>query len=386
MKKETSAAFIWLQRHAAMIRKELVQLLRDKLLVFFLIYAFSMDIILAGGSISLDLKNASLWVRDLDHKVESRELMHRFQPPAFRLKGGVDNAHEIQTMMDKGEAMATLDFGPDFSENIHKGRQATTLMQVDATNSVLGTLAASHASHIVFQFSLEKAQEKLAKAGAASGGTPSIRDAHRVWFNPNQRDSWFMSITELLTIITVFAVMLPATAMVREKERGTVEQLLVSPLSTWQIMLPKILSMTFVILLGTAVSLFCVIRPIFHTPIRGSLPLFFGVTALYVFTTSGLSLFISTLARNLAQVGLLTILVLAPMLFLSGAWTPPEAMPGWLRFAMVVSPLHHYIDTGFGILLKGAGMEILWDSVGMIALIGGIMLSVGAWRFRRQFH
>jgi len=196
----------------------------------------------------------------------------------------------------------------------------------------------------------------------------------------------WMSISELLTDITLFAIFLSGAAMVREKERGTVEQLLVSPLTPFQIVFPKMLAMTAVILAGTALSLFLILKCVFQVPMHGSLLLFFAVTTLYVFTTAGLGMFIATLARNMAQVGMLTALVFLPMIFLSGAWTPPEAMTYWMRGLMYISPLHYFLDASFGILLKGAGISMLWDSVLFIALIGSINFTLGMWRFRRQFQ
>ena len=194
-----------------------------------------------------------------------------------------------------------------------------------------------------------------------------------------------MPIAELLTVITIMAIMLPAAAAVREKERGTIEQLLVSPLTPIQILLPKVIAMTLVILLGTAVSLFFVLRGIFDVPMKGSLVLFFAVTTLYTFTTAGLGLYIATLSRNLAQAAMLAILVLMPMIFLSGAWTPPEAMPAGMREAMFLSPLYHFIEMGYGILLKGAGLDVLWDSLLSLVLPGIVIFGFGVWRFKRQF-
>jgi ABC-2 type transport system permease protein len=215
---------------------------------------------------------------------------------------------------------------------------------------------------------------------------PRIDSRHRVWFNPNQNDGWFMSISELLTVVTLFAILLPAAAMVREKERGTVEQLLVSPLTSFQIMFPKVIAMTGVIVCGALISLLLILKPVFHVPFKGDFILFLAVTTLYVFTTAGLGLFAATIARNLAQAGMMTILILAPMIFLSGAWTPPEAMPSWLQMGMLVSPLHYYMDAVFGILLKGAGVGDLWRSILGIAVLGGIVFGFGLWRFRRQFR
>jgi ABC-2 type transport system permease protein len=168
--------------------------------------------------------------------------------------------------------------------------------------------------------------------------------------------------------------------MVREKERGTVEQLLVSPLSPFQIVFPKVLAMTLVIVLGSALALFGVLQLGFAVPVRGSAVLFLLLTALYVFTTAGLGLAAATLARNLAQVGMLSILILAPMIFLSGAWTPPEAMPAWLRALTYLSPMHYYIDAAFGVLLKGQGALELWRSLLGMTLIG---VTVFVWGLRR---
>jgi len=159
--------------------------------------------------------------------------------------------------------------------------------------------------------------------------------------------------------------------MVREKERRTVKQLLVSPLSPFQIMFPKAIAMTLVILVGMSLSLFALLGPMFQVPMRGSLPLFYFVTTLYVFVNAGL--------------GLLSLLIMAPILLLSGLWTPPEAMPAWLRLATLASPLRHYIDASYGILLKGAGLDLLWDSVLAMGVLGALILALGIGRFRRQF-
>jgi ABC-2 type transport system permease protein len=212
-----------------------------------------------------------------------------------------------------------------------------------------------------------------------------VRSDHRVWYNQNQDESWFMSISEVLTITTIFSVLLPAAALVRERERGTVEQLLVSPLTPFQIMFPKVVAMTLVILAGTSVSLFGILHGIFNVPMKGSLFLYFAMTTLYVFTTAGLGLVAATIASNQAQVSLMTILVVAPMINLSGTWTPPEAMPEWLRYLMLLSPLHHFVNISYGIQLKGVGFDILWPSVLSMVALGGTLFGFGMWRFRRQF-
>ncbi len=374
----------WLQRLFTMTIKELKQLSRDPILLVVIVYFFTADIYIAASGIRLDLRHASLAVLDHDRSATSRELIHRFQPPWFDLKGTVRDSRQALELLDTGKVLAVLDIPPNFERDLEHGRRVPVQMRVDATNSMLGTLVTTYAAQIVARFSQEKAEALHGRLKLET--LPRVLDRHRVWYNPNQRDSWFIAISELLTVITMLSLLLPAAAAVREKERGTIEQLAVSPLTPAQILLPKVLSMGLVVLAGTAVSLFLMLRPAFDLPIKGSATLFFAVTALYVFATTGLGLFIATISRSLGQVVMLVILIMMPILLLSGAWTPPEAMPVFLRRAMALSPLSYFIEMAYGILLKGAGPRLLWDSILGLSLLGGLLFGFGVWRFRRQLR
>jgi ABC-2 type transport system permease protein len=188
-----------------------------------------------------------------------------------------------------------------------------------------------------------------------------------------------------MRMITLFAVLLPAAALVREKERGTVEQLLVSPLSPFQIMFSKVLAMSAVILLATSLAVYGVLRPIFHVPMKGSAALFFLLTALHIFTTAGFGLVAATIAKNQAQVGMMALFLVGPMLLLSGITAPYESMPRWVQTVMTLSPLRYYIDVTYGVMLKGADLDLLWRPVGAMLLLGGALFGFGMRRFRRQF-
>jgi len=376
---------LWLRRLRVLTAKELLQLLRDAALMFVILYAFTADIYIAGSGVSLQLNQAGIAVIDSDHSFASRELIYRFRPPYFRLDGEVSDTATGMRLLDEGKVMALLDIPPNFQQQLMEGRPTAVQLQVDTSNAVLGTLAAGYAGQIVGKYGFEAALDRAGLSADSLATLPHIEDRHRVWYNPNQNDAWFFTIAELMTVITVLAIVLPAAATVREKERGTIEQLIVSPLSPIQILLPKVLSMMLVILLGTAVSVFLILDLLFEVPFKGSLPLFFAVTLLYVFSTAGIGLVAATMSRNLAQVGMLTIMILAPLILLSGVWTPPEAMPPGLREAMYLSPLYYYIEMGYGILLKGAGLDILWDSLLGLALLGSLIFSFGVWRFKRQF-
>ena len=381
----SGSIYLWWSRMAAMTGKELLQLARDTLLVLAVLFLFTIDIMTAGG-IKMDLNKANVVVRDMDHSLASRELIYRFRPPYFQLGGEILDQNEGARLLDQGKALMALDIPPRFQHDLIQGRPTEVQVRVDTSNTVLGTLAASYSGQIIGQYGFDAALQRMGLTGEGLADVPMLVDRHRVWYNPNQKDSWFMSISELLTVITVLAMMLPAAAAVREKERGTIEQLLVSPLTPVQILLPKVIAMTLVILLGTALSIGLIIHGVFHVPMKGSLTLFFTVTAMYTFAMSGLGLFVSTMSRNLAQAAMMIIMIMMPIILLSGAWTPPEAMPVGIRQAMYISPLYYYIEVSYGILLKGAGIKILWDSLLGLGLLGSLVFSFGVLRFRRQFR
>ena len=376
---------LWLDRMTAMTVKELKQLSRDPVMLLVIVYFFTVDVYMAGSGIQMDLKQAAFMVIDHDHSAASRDLIYRFRSPYFDFKGELSNQHEALKRLEQSDVLLVLDIPSQFQRDLMRGKSVSVQMQVDASNATLGTLASTYAGQIIARYSEEYAEKHLGLGEAQLQAVPMVLDQHRVYYNPNQYDPWFMSISELLTVITMLALMLPASAAVREKERGTIEQLAVSPLSSAQILFPKVLAMGLIILLGTAVTLFLIIVPVFNLPIKGSISLFFMVTAVYVFATSGLGLFIATLSRNLGQVVMLVLLIMMPLLLLSGSWTPPEAMPSYVRQAMYLSPLYYYIEISYAILLKGAGLKILWDSLIGLSLLGSLVFAFGVWRFRKQF-
>ncbi len=375
---------LWWRQIAVMIIKELKQLYRDPVLLVIIAYFFTADVYLAGEGAKITLYNGAVVVIDHDHSAASRELIYQFRPPYFVLKGELTDNRSAEKLLNNGDILAILDIPPHFQQDLLQGKPARLQLRLDASNMSLATLMSSYTAELVGRFGQEYSLQQLGVSAEQMQASPVIEDRHRVLYNPNQTDSWFMSISELLTVITMLSMMLPAAAAVREKERGTIEQLMVSPLTPIQILLPKVLAMGLVILLAVAVCLYGVMQPAFHVPVQGSAGLFFMVTALYVFATSGIGLFIASISRNLGQVSMLVLLILMPIILLSGAWTPPEAMPTGLRYAMFISPLYYFIEMGYDILLKGAGIEIIWDSLLGLTILGGIIFSLGIWRFRMQ--
>jgi ABC-2 type transport system permease protein len=381
-----TGASMWTRQVAALATKELKQLWRDRALFGFLIYVFTLDIMIAAGGASFELNHVPVVVHDADHSNAARDLTYRFQPPYFSLRGEVGTAQQAMDMLDREQARVLLDIPHGFAETLREGTQpATVQLLVDASHANSGYLAASYAAAIAGGFGAEWSQRSLARAGVDPAGIPRIENRIRLWHNADLNETWFHTIAELTTMMTVMCILLPAAALVREKERGTIEQLLVSPLSALQVMLAKVLAMVAVMLVGVAVALFGIMQPLYHVPAKGSLGLLFALTALYAFTNAGLGLAAATFARNIGQTGLLVMLIVMPIITLSGTWTPFESMPGWLRAAMTLSPLRHFVDIVYSILLRGAGLNVLWDSVLAMTALGAVLFAIGLARFRRQF-
>ena len=271
--KNLEAVRLWALRLFVMTRKELLQLGRDIPLLLFLLYSFSLAVYINAAGIAMQLHHATLVVHDGDHSESSRELIHRFREPYFRFNGEVRHPKEGVARLDRGTAMVLLDIPPRFHESIRGREPVAVQLQVDTSNAPQGLSAASYAARIVGGFSSDLT---LSRLGAPSGDDmrmPVVNSAHRVWFNQDQDETWFQSISHILRMITLFAFLLPAAALVREKEHGTVEQLLVSPVTPLQIMLSKVLAMTLVILAATALAIVTVLKPVFGVPVKGSVAL-----------------------------------------------------------------------------------------------------------------
>ena len=376
---------MWWRQLAALWVKELRTLWRDPFLLAVMVWFFTVEIYVAGTGIRLELNQAPMAVVLEDDSADARAWMARFHPPWFDLQGTVKDMRTGLRLLDSGRLMQVADILPRLGEALRRGEPAAIQVFMDGSNVTLGSLLASYTQQIHADYNLERMLARLHRSAVQPQPVPQVDNRIRLRFNEANRDSWFMSVTELFMVLTVLGMLLPAALAVREKERGTIEQLLVTPLDATQIMLAKILAVILVILLGVTISLFWVIVPLIGAPIRGAVALFYLSVALYAFSISGVGLFIATLARNVGQVMLLTFMLVLPMLLLSGAWTPPEAMPRWEQTLMAFTPLYHFNIIGNGILFKGAGLEDLQSHLLALTGLGVALFSFGAWRFRRQF-
>lgn len=375
------ASALWMWRVAVICRKEFVQFFRNWVLAVFMLYSMTLMAYNTATAISHDLKNAQMVVVDHDRSGASRELVSRFRQPEFRFAGQLENADDGVRQLDSGAASLVLDIPPNFELDLREGRQTQLQLQLNGADATRAYLTSAYAANIVSRFGQEQA-----RSSSPNGLLPIVENEQRVWFSPNQEETLFTAIQDLAQHILLFSLLLPAAALAREKERGTVEQLLVSPLSPLQIMLGKILPMTAVILCASVLCLFGTIEWALGQEVRGSVPLFLFVAALFSFSSAGIGILIASLTRNLGQVGIVSITLMPIMFMLSGSDTPAEMMPTALLPVMYLSPLHHYLNAVFGILIKGAPFSMVWDSILYMCLLGSVVFFISLARFRRSFR
>lgn len=369
-------------RLGAMVIKEFRQLAGDWPILFILLWGFSGAVFIAGRAISMDINNYPVAVLDLSRSPDSRELIARLRQPYFKVVEHLQSDAQLTDALDRGRASLGLVIPPTFARDVQSGQGRFQVIS-DGTQSQMATLAGGYITQLSGDYSVELLERRLGPSQRLLAGLPQVDARPRVQFNPNIESAWFSSLLEMLNMITMISMLLTAAAMVREKEQGTLEQLLVSPLRPAELFAAKIIPTVVVILLLSPLSLFGIVGGVFGTPLRGSVLFFYAVSVLYIASVASLGLYIAMLARNLAQAMMMLFLILFPMLFLSGATTPPESMAPWMRYATLISPMRYYIDFGYQVLFKGNGLAYVWrDILGMLVL-GGLMFGFSVARFRR---
>lgn len=365
-------------RLAAMIRKELSQLLRDVPILLFVIWAFTGAVYTGGHGIGAELHNYPVLVLDLSRSPESRELVSRFRAPYFKIVGYAASDAELVRWLDGGRASLAIVMPPDFARRAHRGGARFQVIS-DGSQSTSATIAGAHIAAIAGRYSVELLEERLGSGARAA--MPQVEARIRVEYNPNLDETWFSGLLEVLNQVTMIAMLLAAAAMVREREHGTVEHLLVSPLRPWELFAAKVVPVVALVPVAALGSVFGIVHGIFGTPIRGSVVLFYVVSVVYVFAMASLGLAIAVFTRNLGQAMLLLLLILYPMMLLSGAFSPPESMGPFLRYAGLLSPVRHYVDFGYQVLFKGNGLAYVWPDVVGILLLGLALFGFSIRRF-----
>jgi len=367
-----------------LLKKEFLQFSRNAMLVGIVLYGATLDVWMAA-QVTGDLQNFPIAIYDQDKSQKSLELVSKIRPPHFIIHSHIDCEKEIERLILSDEVGAVLVIPRRFQSQIDSQKSGPIQVILDATTSNTAEIAAGYLAAILVDYSTRILVKEWQVSTVSFKLIPTATMVPRFCFNDNLNDRWLMALQEFFTIFTLIAILLSATAMVNEKQFGTIEQLMVTPVTPMEIMLAKILPMIVVFLLAAFISIYTVLVPVLEVPLRGSALEFLLVTTVFCFTSSGLGLLVSTVSNNLSETVLLTLLLLFPILFLSGSWVPPEAMPRWLGLLVQLSPLKYYLDLGLGIFLKGNSLAFMWKDFASLIGLGLVIFWIGVVRFRKMF-
>ncbi|MCQ4327061.1 hypothetical protein CXK94_20605 [Stutzerimonas stutzeri] len=359
--------------------KELRSLYRDPALLVLIVYAFTLAIYTAATALPEAPHRATLAVVDEDQSQASRRILNAFQLPYFLPPVAID-LRQMDSGMDAGFYTFTLNIPPDFQADLLAGRSPTIQLNVDATQVSQAFTGAGHIQQIINDEVSAFVQRY--RAGSALPVEAVVRTA----FNPNLTRSWFGAVNEVINQITMLSIILTGAALIREREHGTIEHLLVMPVTPFEIMLAKVWAMGLVVLLASGFALRVIVEGWLQIPIQGSLLLFIGGAALHLFATTSMGIFFGTVARSMPQLGLLIILALMPLQILSGGMTPRESMPELVQHIMLAAPTTHFIELAQAILFRGAGVSVIWPQLLALVVIGAVFFVGALSRLRKSLR
>jgi ABC-2 type transport system permease protein len=343
--------------------KEIRSLLSDSVMVVFVVYAFTLAIYVQATGTSSEVNNASIAFVDEDGSALSKELFNAFYPPRFKFPELI-NATQVQDEMDKGRLMFVVAIPPMFEHDLRAGRNPTIQVNIDATAMQQAGIGAGYIRNI-----LNDRISSFLKRTEQAPAQP-INLVIRKLFNPNGVSSWFKSVVAIINQITLLTVVLTGAAVIREREHGTLEHLLVMPLTAFEISMAKVWANSLVILVATGASLLLVVQMALKVPFAGSVFLWFVGVVLYLFFATALGIFLGTISRSMAQFALLIILVIVVLMLLSGGSTPVESQPKWLQHLTYLLPARHFVSFSQVIIYRGGGLGAVWRQFLMVSAIG----------------
>lgn len=357
--------------------KELWSILRDPVMLVLIAYGFSLMIYIAATSMPDTLNKVPIAIVDEDRSPLSTRIISAFQPPEFQSPYLVD-LKEVDAGLDAGYFTFSLDIPPNFQRDVLAGKSPAIQLNVDATRMSQAFSGAGYAQQIV----MEEINEFI--QGYRETATQQVELTYRIRFNPNMSQKWFGSIIELIEMVTMLSIILAGAALIREREHGTIEHLLVMPMTPAEIMLAKVWATGIIVLIASTLSVVFVIKGWLGIPIQGSIWFFVLLTGLYLFSTTSMGIFMATIARSMPQFGLLMMLVMMPMLMLSGGVTPRESMPVVARVLMEFMPSTHYVSGTQAILYRGADIDVIAPQILSLLAIGLVFFTISLLRFRHS--
>ena len=381
------------ERILEIVKKELRQALREPRMRAILIVPPLLQLILFGFAVNLDVNNTKLGWADGDRTPASRELLEHFTGSGyFTVVATPAGEDEIQKLIDDGQAQGIVRVLPGFARDIARGRTAAVQILIDGTNSNTASIVSSHASQIVNRFAqreMERGQrEKLvgrtaAAGGAVSLGLPGVESDTRIWFNPDLQSRIYFVPGVVVNIIMLVTVMLTAMAIVREKEIGTLEQLMVTPIRPIELIIGKTLPFAAVGLVNM-VEITVAALLIFDVPFRGRPLVLLVSTILFLLTTLGVGLFLSTVSNTQQQAMMVSFFFFQPALMLNGFAFPIRNMPEAVQWLTYLNPGRYFMEIVRGVFLKGSGFSALWPQMAALAALGALILTMAAMRFHKR--
>ena len=356
--------------------KELRSLGRDRLMLALILFSFTGLVYLTATGMPESLHKAPIAIVDEDRSQLSTRIINAFYPPHFLMPAIIDQ-YAMDPSMDVGLYTFVLDIPPDFQRDVLAGREPSIQLNVDATRMSQAFIGNSYVQNIV-----NGEIASFVQGHRAIAALPVDLEV-RVLFNPNLSSVWFGSVMELINSITMLSIILTGAALLREREHGTIEHLLVMPLTPFEIMTAKVWAMGLVVVVVATVSLVFVVQGVLEVPIEGSIGLFVVGMALHLFATTSMGIFLGTIARSMPQMGLLMIVVLLPLQMLSGGYTPRESMPLLVQYIMQAAPTTHFVSLAQAILYRGAGFSIVWPQFLALIAIGSVFFVLALSRFRK---
>jgi ABC-2 type transport system permease protein len=367
-----------------LVRKELLQLRRDPQMLRILFASPVFQLFVFGYAVSTDIRHVATALLDQDRSVQSRELAERFvRSGYFDIVERPEAPREIDDLLDAGRAQVALVIPRGFAEDLAADRTARVQLLVDGSDSMTAAMIAGYAGGVAGEYSSRIAAERLERLRARVQRVPAVEERTRVWYNPELTSVRFMVPGVLSMILFLVTMLMTSLAIVKEREIGTLEQLVVTPLTPGELIAGKTLpyiGIGFVeMLLVLALSTFW-----FRVPIAGSVPLLFALSLVFILTSLGLGLFISTISQTQQQAMMSTFFIMLPSILLSGFIFPIANMPPAIQWLTHVIPLRYYLVIVRGIFLKGNGLAILWPQVAVLALFGAAIFGLSALRFKKR--
>jgi ABC-2 type transport system permease protein len=365
----------WLANVFRLGRKELASLASDTILAAFIVYSFSFSVYSEATGIKTDVADATIAIVDSDRSMLSARIYDGLLKPYFRWPVMIDRSG-VDQAMDRGDYAFILDIPPRFEADLLRGRNPLLQLNIDATAMTQAAVGEGYIVSIIQQ----EVGGYLKSRGIDV--QPPLIGVMRAFFNPNLEGVWLKAIDAVLENVTMLSLLLVGAAVIRERERGTIEHLLVMPIRASEIAAAKIWANGLVVMVAATLSLLIIVGQVLNVPIAGSIPLFIFGMAIYLFAITSLGILLATIANSMPQFGLLAIPVFLVLNMLSGGPSPLESMPAPLQAAIQVSPAMHFVKFSQSVLCRGAGLDVVWPDLIILAALGALFLAPALARFR----